>query len=322
MVRIWRLKAVMLGGKYADLNRTDRLLVRAIGVVAALLVLAALALGVAYYRERYYHPTVAAVDRDIAAVEEQIRRQPRDVALRLNAAYLYVDKGRHDDAIAQAQAVLQVAPEDFRALQVIGMAYLGKQDRAQAIAHFERAVAANRDNPMARASRQLAGLRFYLGRAYLEDRRLDEAIGELRGTVESDATNADALQLLGDALLAQGDAAGAIGAYQGAVRLVPDFGEAYRGLARAYALAGDEAGVGYSRAMVAYSEGDYQQAIGRLGEVAVPWAERAELHLGLAMAYDRAGQPEQALAVYQEALRLAPDSVAARRGLSRLTGDR
>ena len=312
----------MMGIKQGEWNKADRLLLRAIAVVAALLLVVGLGLTVAYYWQRYYHPTVAVVDRDIAAVEEQIHRQPQDVALRLSAAYLYVEKGRFDEAINQGQAVLQVSPDDFRALQLIGMAYLSKQDRAQAITYFERAVALNKDNPMAKASRQLASLHFYLGRAYLEDSRVDEAIGELSAAVDSDSTNADALQLLGDALLAKGDSAGAIGPYQRALRLVPDFGEAYGGLARAYDLAGDAAGAGYARAMVAYSQGDNEQALGQLQGLLGQWGEHAELRLGLAMAYERGGQRDQALGEYREAVRLAPDSIAAQRGASRLAESR
>jgi predicted Zn-dependent protease len=73
------------------------------------------------------------------------------------------------------------------------------------IANFERLLAAGKDSPL---------LRFSLGNEYLKAGDAAAAIAHLRAAVAQDAGYSAAWKLLGKALTAAGDPAGAVDAYR------------------------------------------------------------------------------------------------------------
>ena len=74
------------------------------------------------------------------------------------------------------------------------------------------------------------------------ERHFDEAQCESEALLRADPDFADAHELLGDLLMAQGQASVAIPHYREALRIEPEFGEADLGLGSALVAVGDAAG--------------------------------------------------------------------------------
>lgn len=301
-------------------GRADRWLDRAIRITAILLAAAAVAVAGLWYFQRYVHPTVSVVDRDTAEIELQIRDQPNDPELRVAAANLYIEKGRLDAALDQAEQVLAVAPDHLGGLLLLGRVYAARGEPDRAAAPLERVLELNRDNPMAKASLQLARVHEELAGVYLTQNRAADAVREYQEALAIDRGNADTLHLLGKALITQGQLDDGIAAFRQALRLVPDFPEVYGDLYRAYEQKGALDLADYAFGMVRYSTGEYEQAVRSLERAARVLPDDAAVHLGLAMAYEKQGQREAALAEYRRAAALEAGSIAARQGIGRMGG--
>ncbi|HUI10054.1 MAG TPA: tetratricopeptide repeat protein [Bacteroidota bacterium] len=89
---------------------------------------------------------------------------------------------------------------------------LAVRDTNSAILHFKEAV---------KAGRKLSESNYYLGAIAYARHRTDEAIGYLQAAVDRDNENADAVGLLGYALLDKKDNAGALTQFRRALKLSP-----------------------------------------------------------------------------------------------------
>jgi tetratricopeptide (TPR) repeat protein len=301
-------------------HAADRWLDRAIRVTAVLLLLAVASLALYWIGGRYAHATVSVVDRDTQIVEGQIRDNPGDAALRVAAANLYLEKGRYDDAIAQAEQALLASDGNLGALVALGQAYVRKGRLDQAATYFQRAIETNRGNPMARASLQLAHVHRSLGLVYLELGRAEDAAMQFRETLAIHRGDADAHHLLGEALVGMGQIDEGIESYRRALRFVPDFPDVYRRLQSAYEKQGDPVRAGFAAGMVRYGKGDYERAAEMLARAAQAVPDMVEIQVGLAMAYERLGRNADALESYRRALAIDGSSVVAKQGIGRLEG--
>ena len=300
-------------------DKADLRLVWAIRATAAALGLALVCLGVFFYT-RYAHASVSVVDRDTQAIESEIRQHPDDPGLRVAAANLYVAKGRSDLAVVQAEQVLKADPENLGAILALADARAALGQRDLAAIQLKHAVELNKDNPMSGASLQLALVHHKLGKIYLEQGMAAEAVAEFERALAIDPSNADSLYLMGKALAAQGKVDDAIDSYRRALRLVPDFPEVYNELYRAYETKGDLAHADAVWGLVRFSAGETDQALEILEKSARAGTDMVEVHLGLAMIYEKKGDTARALAEYRQALTMDASSVAARQGIGRMGG--
>lgn len=93
-------------------------------------------------------PTIDA-DDPFAFFEERVRRNPEDVAARLDLAHRYLDAGMVEEALEHYEAVLQRDPDDAEALAHVGMIlYLGDRPE-EALASVDRALETDPDYPEA-----------------------------------------------------------------------------------------------------------------------------------------------------------------------------
>ena len=179
-----------------------------------------------------------------------------------------------------------------------------------------------------------AAIRTSLAREYLGRQLVDPALREARRAIELDRRSAAGQHVLGRVLLARSDFDGAEGAFREAVRLRPDFAEAYNDLGGTLDHLGrpDEAIAAFRRA----AEAKYPSALYNLGIVYLrvkrdPVAARevleqsvkqehasAEAWNALGVAYLQTGQWGRAKEAWAQALRLDPAHAAARRNLDRL----
>ena len=77
----------------------------------------------------------------VAALAEQVTTRPTDAALRIEHGGLLLRHGRYREALAELEEAVRLAPDDARALRLLGEACSGMNERERAIEAFQRAVA-------------------------------------------------------------------------------------------------------------------------------------------------------------------------------------
>jgi tetratricopeptide (TPR) repeat protein/mono/diheme cytochrome c family protein len=163
---------------------------------------------------------------DVVGCETLIAREPDRADLRNDAASLYLELGRPEQALTHFASVSRLQPESAVARYNVGVALEAAGRTAEAARQYEAAI--ERDPAYSVAHNNLGSLQVGQG-------RLDEARRHFERAVASGPANAEAQNNFGAMLLASGDAAAAIPRLLEATRLRPAYPEAHFNLARAYA---------------------------------------------------------------------------------------
>ena len=112
---------------------------------------------------------------------------PSSNASRLQHAAQAMTAGQLTIAEKDLQSVLRIAPDDYRALDLLGVVRVLQQNQSGAEQLFLRAIRKNPDFAPARA---------HLGLVYLQQNRMEEAEPQLREAVRIDPTRRDASEAL------------------------------------------------------------------------------------------------------------------------------
>ena len=169
---------------------------------------------------------------------------------------------------------------------------LAVRDTNDAITHFKEAV---------KAGRKPSESNYYLGAIAFARHRVDEAVGFLQASVERDNENVEATSLLGYALLAKKDNAGALAQFRRALKLAPkDVTSA----------------AGYGTALLAVDSVD--AAIVQLSRAKESAPENASLYVLLGDAYLKQNVYVLGESNYQKAIELEPKNIATRAKLARV----
>lgn len=291
---------------------------RRIGVI----LLAGLVVFTAFYLfDRWRPPAPTIVDQNVARLEAAVRADPSDVSLRGQLADAYVIAERYTDAIASYDTILATEPtEDVAELAYFGRAkaYQATDQLDAAKQDFQAVVDIARKGEMAHVDPMLNAAFFGLGSIALAQELPADAIQYLSAAVAIKRSDADALNLLGQAYVANGEPARAIEPLRSAIAFVPiGWSEPYATLAAAYEATGDAARAEWALAMVDLSNEEPDAARQRLlalvdGPVAL------EATIGLGLIAEMAGDSPTAADWYRAALELDSTNAAARLGLSRV----
>ncbi len=230
-----------------------------------------------------YQSFAATGEVDEAFFRRALALDPQNVELRFALAEHYRERGDYLQAEAEYRALLDTKP-DYVA------AHLGRGDALMALGLAGRAAEA-----YAKALEYQPGsssVKLKLAAAYVQDRKPDQARPLVQDVLAQEPDNATALALMGDILLAEGDAPGAIARYDAAYKRSGTSDHLLK-LAAAYLAAGrtDEA------------KKRYEEAINRF-----PY--RPEGHEGLGDVYAKLGDKAKAIAAYKEALKRAGPAAA------------
>jgi len=142
-----------------------------------------------------------------------------------------------------------------------------------------------------------------LGAALLRQGKLDDAIGQYQAAIRLKPDYANAHNNLGIALARKGQTDEAIGEYQEAIRLKPDHADAHNGLGVAL-----------------HEKGQMDEAIRQLQEAIRLRPDHADAHYNLGVAYYQQGRTGEAIRQFQEVIRLKPDHAEARNNLGTALG--
>lgn len=295
---------------------TNRLIIASI----IILVVGVPLIGALYFFDQYRPAGPSLVERDIEVAEAAVRDNPNLLTARLALAQAYAKTGRYADAVTQYDQILAAEPDAGTALLGRGAALIAMEQLDTATADFQRVVDLAADGEMARADPQLESAYFSLGVIALEQGRPQDAVVQLAKAVEIKRTDADALHLLGTALLAAGEPERAVTATRQAIDLVPiGWCQPYGQLGEAYTALKDTAGAQYANGMVALCEGRIDDARAALTSLA-GGTYGVDALIGLGLLAETQNDAAAATDAYRKALAKDSDNFAATTGLSRVGG--
>jgi tetratricopeptide (TPR) repeat protein len=310
-----------MGARTARTRLTERSMRRIVAWMAVVLLVGIPLIGIVYFLDQAHPTTPSLVERTIATAEAAVRENPNALGVRVTLAEAYAAAGRQEDALRQYDEVLKAAPENSTAVLGRAVVLLALDRLDDAKAGFRQVVETGSLGEMANVDPQVEEALYHLGQIALRQDDVASAVTYLSDALRIDRTDADALDLLGTALVRAGDPANAIVAFGRAVALVPTgWCEPYSGLASAYAATGDTAGAGYAGGMVAFCEGRIDEARTTL-EAQVSGTHAVEALVGLGLIAEQAGDAAAAAAAYARVIRLDPQDFAAISGLNRLGAD-
>ena len=226
---------------------------------------------------------------------------------------------RFAEAEAALKAHVAATPSDARSLELLGVA-IASQGRAQdALAWFDRALAARPDSPTALHNR---------ARARMATGLAGEARSDLENAIRLQPQLLPAWTELGGVLMDLGDMRGAEQAYQRAVELRPDLAEPHYNLGVFLQRVGraDDAANAYRRAIqvrpafpaALNNLGNLLRTAGRLDEAGEQYAQAlrvdpnfAQAHSNWGAALRENGRVDEAIPLLERALALQPNLMGA-----------
>lgn len=273
----------------------------------------------ALYVSDQYRPTAPSMtDQTITAAEKAVRDNPNSVAVRFALARAYLDAGRNQDAVVQFDELLKVQPGNEAVRLGRASAHLALGNLEQAKADLEAIVAAAKGAEMAKVDPQLGAAYFGLGKIALQQGDAASARDYAIKALGTNRTDADALVLYGQALAQTGDDKLAVAAFRRAAALVPiDWSDPYEGMQKSYEKLADTAGAAYARAMVAFSQGRYDEAAEGL-QAQAGGTYAVDALVGLGLLEEKQGRNAAAADAYRRALTIDPNNFLATTGLGRV----
>jgi superkiller protein 3 len=295
----------------------DQILNRIIIYAGVLLVVGVVAFGTYYYFDRRPVETgPSPIDAAITRAEAAVRANPQDFDARMALASGLFGTERYAEAVEQYRAAVTIDDTHLGAIAGLARALYEVGSLDESAENFQKIAAAAQ---AADLSPQLIGAAYYfLARIALDKGNGQEAITYAETALRADGSDADALQMLGEAHVAAGNFDAAITPLIKATAFVPDFFEAYQQLELAYQGKGMTAEAQYARGMGLYSTQKYDAAREQLEAAIAANPDIAGAHLGLGLIYEKQGKKDAAIAALERAVQIEPNNFMALNSLSRL----
>ena len=220
----------------------------------------------------------------LRAFRTAVQAKPDLAPLYCNLAAVQIDLGCHDEAIATLDTALRLAPDLREAHANLCLAYRRSGRNREALVPALRAIELRPDRD---AFLDFGATAFGLGAFEL-------AIDANRRALELDATCAEAQSNLGWLYHRTGRGDEAMAACEAAIALRPDFAEAHGNLAAVY-----------------HQSGRYAEAIEACQAAIALQPDFAMAHCNLGMVYHSTGRYCEAIVALETAIALLPDLVAA-----------
>ncbi len=259
-----------------------------------------------------------SLDLTLQQLEEDVRKDPQNPDSRLAVAIAYAARGYNTSAIQQFQEVLKLQPENQTAMMGLGRTLLTENKLDEALEPLLKVAEMNKDNPRKHILDQLEAVYYDLGVIYSRKGNYEEATSYLGQALEINSTDADAWLTLAQVHEKRGELQQAIEAYERVVGFVPDYEEAYQGMAKIYGTLKLEGQKAYAEGMVHLINKDYDKALASLSKAVQLAPAVGQVHQGYAITLETRGRKEEALASYKKALELNPDLVLAQLAVQRM----
>lgn len=202
-----------------------------------------------------------------------------------NAAVQYHRAGDLEQAAQICSGILQSSPDDFNALQLLGLIALQRGQLPLAAQHLLRAVQLRPD---------VAAVHCNLALAWAGQGKLEQAIASFRQAARLQPDLAESHNNLGVALMQRGDLAEAAASLRQAVTLRPDYAEAQQNLGTAL-----------------QGLGNLNEAVDSFFQAVRARPDYLEAHQSLASIFFTQGRLDEAGRHYRRVVELKPDDWAA-----------
>lgn len=232
-------------------GNSDKLLEKGIKVLVALICAVIVMFAVFWGIDRYRASQTTVESRIIASLEARVRKNPRDLQLRIVLGEAYLKEDRTGDAIEQFKQVIKVNPNSETAVLDLGLAYKKDGDWAKAEDQFKTIIAANELSPYSKMNQRLEAAYFYLATSQFTREEYKDALMNIKKALQIGKTNANSYLLEGRIYLEQKDYKAALTFFGRALKLDPKYADAYYGRALAREKLGKkkEARLDYERAI-------------------------------------------------------------------------
>ena len=270
-------------------------------------------------------------------LKDMIKLRREDPRYRRKLGQIYVEQGRHQEAIDLLEPMLQRTPRDPRLLSQLQMLYreTGQPEKVDALGRSVTDTDATPDQLVDRA-------RMLYNRPQSRDTvNVDSIVELLRSVLDKTPEHPGALDLLGTIRYDQDRYADAAPLLRRALNSAPGAPDRWRRAVSAYlktdslqqaATLAEEARLLFpGRPDLLHLEGRahlrlgeptrgrnrFREALAQIDTTTASSSERAGLHAGLGRAWQRLGALDSAMVAYEEALRLAPESSSVQLHLAR-----
>ena len=165
----------------------------------------------------------SGLERELTSYQGRLENKPEDLKSRVAVAKIYIRLGKTKLATDELNRVLKMRPKYWDGLFELGLVYLSDGKKQRAITQFKKAANA----------RPSEGLAYYqLGLIAHGDKKFETAVKYLEKTVKISPVLADAHYYLANSHERLGHEGPAKHHYEEAVRFIPDYIEAKKGLLR------------------------------------------------------------------------------------------
>ncbi|MEO5965039.1 MAG: tetratricopeptide repeat protein [Candidatus Limnocylindrales bacterium] len=270
-----------------------------------------------YAADRFRMPAPAIADQRSATLEEAVRKDPADFAVRGQLADVYLAEARYPEAIAQYTAIIDAKKDLEAAYASRGRAYELSNQLDAAKADYTQVVGIARDGEMAKVDPTLELAYYGLGSIALQENKPQAAVDQLLLALAIQRTDADAMNLLGAAYLALDKPKDAVDPLRKAVEFVPvGWADPYVTLAKAYTKAGQADEATWASALAALATGDIATAEASLTNITNGDA-KIDAYVGLGLVAETRSDSATAADWYRKALALDSTNQLASFGLGR-----
>lgn len=330
------------------LGRRIRPLDAALWIVGALVAVVAVWLGAALVTDRLSAGGDSPVTREIAALEDLVRKEPANDVARLQLAQSLSIAGREDEAVTHYRVVLQEDPENITALSGLGFIASTRKQWETAEGYWQRIITLLEQTEGSGQNQALETAYFYMGDVLLEQKRYAEAIPYYRAALRIKRSSADVHYHLAVAYRETGSSTKYREELEAALAFDPVMPEANYDLGNVLLAEGDRAAAAeHFRASVDAAPGieapvEALEALGpvedriaaaqRLRETD-PKAALAEARIAAALEpsdaavwalcgglYEKAGDVERAVQMWKRVVALDGQNAAANEAVRRLSG--
>ena len=246
----------------------------------------------AHYRKGFAHFNLLERDQAISEFSQALSQGFRPVEVYRVRAFIFYEQKNYDAALDDIQKGIALAPKDILFLKGLGEVQLARGAFQPAIEALRRAAEVAPND--ADVQYNMARVHFAMGNPKAQQTTAETALA--KGTRFPGETH----YLLGDAFQKQGNAAGAIDAYQKAINSKPDIYLAYRNLAEVFR-----------------NEGRFDEAISISKKALITFPGDGIIYTDLSWYYSLAGRPEDAVQAAKAGIQLLPNQYTAYTNLCR-----
>lgn len=215
--------------------------------------------------------------RVIGSLEDQVRKAPNDVILRVRLGEALGSAGRYPQAIEQLNAALKIDPKHVGAYLDLGMiAFLTDKD-AEAEEYFKKVIELTETADFRNVDERRENALYNLGQLKLRQESYEEAAGYFKSALRIRKDASDTYVNLARALKGMEDYDAAIGNLEIALQFDPGFAEAHYLMGQLYQAKKDDVNASYyfyQAAMRAPDADPPQEALAGYGPSS-DWVARA-----------------------------------------------